>query len=86
MNRTILRIPAISASLGYSRSTTYNRIADRTLPKLVRMGPRLVGLPQHELEAVRNARIAGKSDDEIRQLVERLEAAREEALGADGGL
>jgi prophage regulatory protein len=35
-----------------------------------------VGWPANEVAALNAARIAGKSDDEIRQLVRKLEAAR----------
>lgn len=79
MAQTIDRLSALKTFFGYSRSTTYNRIADGTLPKPVRMGPRLVGIPHHEIQAVLAARVAGKSDDEIRELVARLEAQRKVA-------
>ena len=40
------------------------------------MGPRCVGWPANEVEALNAARIAGKADDDIRALVLKLEAAR----------
>jgi prophage regulatory protein len=40
------------------------------------MGPRQVGWIEAEVEAVLRARIAGKSEDEIRELVRQLVAAR----------
>jgi prophage regulatory protein len=45
----------------------------------VPIGARAVGWPADELAALNAARIAGKSDDEIRALVAKLEAARKAA-------
>jgi arylsulfatase A-like enzyme len=39
----------------------------------------LLGWPEHEVDALNAARIAGQSDDEIRDFVTRLEAARKSA-------
>ena len=47
--------------------------------KQVSLGPRCVGWPAHEVGALNAARIAGKSDVEIRALVTKLEAARNQA-------
>jgi prophage regulatory protein len=44
--------------------------------KPVRIGLRAVGTPEDEVDALNAARIAGKSDEEIRALVVKLEAAR----------
>jgi prophage regulatory protein len=44
--------------------------------KQVNLGTRCVGWPAGEVSALNAARIAGKSDDEIRALVVKLEAAR----------
>ena len=79
MTHTILRIPAAKAQSGYSRSTIYLRMAQRLWTKQVRLGPRCVGWPRHEVAALNAARIAGKSEEEIRALVVKLEAARKAA-------
>jgi prophage regulatory protein len=42
----------------------------------VKLGARAVGWPAREVAAINAARIAGRSDDEIRVLVTKLEAAR----------
>lgn len=73
---TILRIRDVKAESGYSRSTLYLRITQGLWPKPVPLGPRAVGWPSEEVAAINAARIAGKTDDEIRELVLRLEAAR----------
>ena len=76
MSIAIFRLPKVKAATGYSRSTIYLRISQRLWTKQVILGPRCVGWPQSEIEALNAARIAGKSDDEIRELVLKLEAAR----------
>ncbi len=76
MLQTILRLPAVKFESGYSRSTIYLRIAQGLWPKPVNLGVRMVGWPNSEVTAMNAARIAGKTDDEIRALVIKLEAAR----------
>lgn len=76
----ILRLPTVKSESGYSRSTVYLRISQGLWTKQVSLGPRCVGWPAHEVEALNAARIAGKSDAEIRALVVKLEAARKAAV------
>jgi prophage regulatory protein len=76
MTHTILRLPAIKTSTGLSRSTIYLRIAHGVFTKPVSLGGRAVGWPSNEVVALNAARIAGKSDAEVRDLVVKLEAAR----------
>lgn len=79
MAPTILRLPAIKAGSGLSRSTIYQRVSQGLWTRPVSLGPRAVGWPSHELAALNAARIAGKPDSEIRDLVNKLEAARKVA-------
>ena len=79
MTHTILRLPAIKTSTGLSRSTIYLRIAQGVFPKPVSLGGRAVGWPATEVAALNAARISGKSNSEIRDLVVKLEAARKTA-------
>jgi prophage regulatory protein len=79
MVQAILRLPAVKAESGASRSTIYLRIQQGLWPKPVRLGPRSVGWPAGEVAAINAARIAGKTDDEIRELVVKLEVARKTA-------
>jgi prophage regulatory protein len=80
MTHTILRLPAIIASTGLSRSTIYLRVAQGVFPKPVSLGARAVGWPASEVAALNAARISGRSDSEIRDLVAKLEAARKAAV------
>ena len=79
MTRTIFRLPAVKAESGYSRSTIYLRISQGLWTKPVSLGARAVGWPEDEVAALNAARIAGKTDEEIRALVVKLEVARKAA-------
>lgn len=72
----IQRISAIQKQLGISRSTCYNFISKGLLPKPIKVGPRAVGWPSSEIETILIARIAGKSDEEIMQIVSQIECKR----------
>ena len=76
---TILRLPAVKAASGLSRSTVYLRISQGLFTSPVSLGPRAVGWPSSEVAALNAARISGKTDKEIRLLVTKLESARKTA-------
>jgi prophage regulatory protein len=76
MTHTILRLPAVKAATGLSRSTLYLRIGQGVFTHPVSLGGRAVGWPALEVAALNAARIAGRPDAEIRALVKQLEAAR----------
>lgn len=79
MSHTILRLPAILRRRGRSRSSHYADIKSGLYVKPVQIGSRAVGTPEDEVDALNAARIAGKTDEEIRALVAKLEAARKAA-------
>jgi len=79
MPKTILRLPAVKSESGLSRSTLYLRIAQGLWTKPVSLGGRTVGWPASEVTALNSARIAGQTDDQIRELVRKLEAERKVA-------
>jgi prophage regulatory protein len=79
MAHAILRLPAVLRERGRSRSAHYVDIQHGLFTPPVAIGPRAVGWPEHEVAALNAARIAGKSDNEIRALVARLQAARKVA-------
>lgn len=81
MVQTLLRLPAVKAESGASRSTIYLRIQQGLWTKPVKLGPRSVAWPASEVAALNAARIAGVADAEIRALVTTLEAARKSAIG-----
>ena len=73
----ILRMPAVKAETGHrSHASIYHAIREGLFTKPVAIGRRAVGWPAEEVRAINAARIAGKSDTEIRSLAERLMAER----------
>lgn len=76
MLNTLLRLPAVKAQSGYSRSTIYLRMSQGLWTKPVSLGARAVAWPAGDVAALNAARIAGKTDEQIRALVLKLEAAR----------
>lgn len=72
----IKRRPEARSQFGVSNSTFYEWIKLGLMVPGVALGHRSVGYASHELDAIAAARIAGKSEDEIRTLVRNLIAAR----------
>jgi len=80
MSIVFLRRPQLGNGIG--RSTLYERISNGLWTRPVKLGARASAWPAHEVFALNAARIAGKPDDEIRDLVKRLEADRQGACRA----
>jgi prophage regulatory protein len=76
---SFLRIPVVLNRRGVSRSAHYADIKAGLFPSPVAIGLRAVAHPDYEVDALNAATIAGRSADEIRALVLRLEAARKAA-------
>jgi prophage regulatory protein len=76
---TIWRLPQALAESGKTRSPWYADIARGLMTRPVKIGQRAAGYPAHEVRAVNAARIAGKSEEDIRALVRRLHQERETA-------
>jgi prophage regulatory protein len=58
MTHTILRLPAVKASTGLSRSTIYLRVSQGTFPRPVSLGGRAVGWVEEEIQSWLAERIA----------------------------
>ncbi len=76
---TILRNHVVIKRRGISRSSHYAEIKAGLFVKPVLIGLRSVGTPDYEVNTLIAARVAGKSEDEIRTLVVKLETARKAA-------
>ncbi len=83
MVKKIFRLPKVLDATGDGRSAIYLKISNGTFPPPVNLGPRSVGWPDYEVDTINAARIAGKSEEEIKALVLKLVAARKNA-GNDG--
>lgn len=76
MENKLLRIKDVAVLTGNSRSTIYLRQLQGLWPKPVKLGPRMIAWPESEVRALNDARISGKSDEEIRGIVRGLEKIR----------
>ena len=73
----LLTIQEVQAEFGdRSHTSVYTRIKDGLFTQPVKTGARCSAWPKHEIEVIKAARVAGKTDDEIRELVTRLHAER----------
>jgi prophage regulatory protein len=72
----MLRLDPTLDVTGKSRSGLYEDIAAGLMTRGVKLGKRAVGWPAHEVKTIVRARVAGKSDSELRSLVDRLHAQR----------
>ena len=80
---SILRMPAVKAETGHkSHASIYNAINAGCFTRPVKIGERSVGWPSEEVSAINAARIAGKAESEIKELVNRLHAQRIERATA----
>jgi len=76
ITNNLLRRPIVEQAVGWSRSTLYRNIQKGLFTKPVHIGGERVAWPASEIQSINQARIAGKSDAEIKQLVVRLETER----------
>lgn len=80
---SILRMPAVKAETGHrSHASIYTAIKAGLFTAGVPIGQRSVGWPDYEVFAINRARIAGQTDDQIKDLVSRLHAKRIELVQA----
>jgi prophage regulatory protein len=75
----LLRRPIVEKATGHSRSTLYRNIQRGLFVSPINIGGDRVAWPANEVQAIINARIAGKTDEEIKSIVIKLEAARRKA-------
>lgn len=76
--RRFLRDPEIRAKIGLARSTEHNLAAAGLFPKRIAFSAGVSVLFEDEVDSVMAARAGGATDDEMRQLVAAIHAAREE--------
>lgn len=79
----MLRPELVIDKIGKKKSSLYSDILKGLFTSPVKIGARASAWPENEVSALIAARIAGKSDDEIRQLVTSLHEARK---GLDRGV
>lgn len=73
----ILRLPAVKSEMGYrTDAIIYNAIRAGTFTAGVHIGQRSKGWPDYEARAINAARIAGKSDVDLCELIKVLHGNR----------
>ena len=79
MSIRLIRANEVKSLCGRSNSGLYADISAGVMVPPVKIGPRASAWPEHEVDAILRARIAGRSDAYIRELVARLVAVRTNA-------
>jgi prophage regulatory protein len=81
----ILRLPEVKRVLGHrADASVYNAIRAGLFTTGVAIGQRAKGWPDYETQAIAAARVEGKSEEEIRELVKVLHAQRSELAILNG--
>ena len=74
---SILRMSEVKAETGHrSHASIYNAVREGLFTRGIAIGQRAKGWPDYEVSQINAARIAGKTEAEIRELVTRLHAKR----------
>lgn len=76
----LLKLPQVLDLTAKSRSTHYDEIKKGYMVPPVKLGGSSVAWPESEIIAINSARIAGKSNNEIRELVRKLITDRKNLL------
>jgi len=77
--KSFLRLPTVCDRTGKPKSTIYREVGEGLLTPPVRIGERASAWPDNEIDAINDARLQGKSNHEIKQLVTQLINARASA-------
>ena len=75
----MLRLAEVLERFGKKETAVRDAIAAGLFPSFVQLGGRCIGLPEHELEQLLRARIAGLPEADIRNLVTRIHEERARA-------
>lgn len=72
----ILRLKEVLNRTGDTRSPHYDKVAKGLFTRPIKIGERAAGHPEHEVDALIAARVAGASPAQIKQLVAKLHEQR----------
>lgn len=78
----ILRVDDTLTRTGDTRSPLYAKVAAGLFTRPIKVGERAAGWPEHEVDQLIAARVAGASADQIKRLVERLHQQRAAGMPA----
>lgn len=77
---SVLRLKQVRQITGLARSTIYSAIRAGSFPAPFRLGPRAIGFSAASVDAWLAARMAGRSEAEVRALVMDLNSTEGRAL------
>ena len=80
----MMRQPAAMTKTGDKRSTFNSKVNSGLLTPPIFISPRVKVWPEHELEAINSAWLAGNNKDQIQELVKKLEENRQRYAEAVG--
>jgi prophage regulatory protein len=81
----ILRLPEVKRRRGFrADASVYNEVREGLFTTGVAISQRSKGWPDYEVDAINAARVAGKSNQDIRSLVQMLHAKRGELVILQG--
>lgn len=72
------RVGEVLRRYGKSRARLYEDIEDELFPRQIRIGKRSVAWLKSEVDELIRARVAGASEGQLRELVQRLHEARQQ--------
>lgn len=75
---SLLRLPDVMQATGLSRASVYLNASNGLITTPIKIGQRSAAWPESEIEAINRARIAGKSENDIKVLVTKLLRERSE--------
>lgn len=79
----LIKKPEVLDIFAISKSTLHVQINNGLIPPPISLGERAVAFVTHEIKTVLAAKIAGRSNDEIRQLVSRLVSSRQDLYSSE---
>jgi prophage regulatory protein len=82
MTLVLLKLPEVCRRRALQATSVYGQVKDGTFTPPVKLTARSAAWPEHEVDAINRAVVAGKSKAEIRTLVSELIAARTQQSGA----
>jgi len=77
--RQLLRMPDVVKTIGRPKPSIYLMISRGLFPKPVHLSARVSAWPSDEVDAVVAAFVAGRSEEQIKELVKTLEQTRKAA-------
>lgn len=79
MSSTLLRLSQVKEKTGLGTTSIYTRVKDGLLPPPIKITERCSAWPEHEIDAINHALIAGRDMAEIRTIVRDLVADRQKS-------